>query len=68
MGLASNPVLQGDLICIAAGCNIPLVVREESDHHFLIGECFVWGLMDGEYGEILTSRQEHDNLETFGLW
>jgi hypothetical protein len=67
MGMASNLVMKGDLICVIAGCNVPLVIREEVDHHVLVGECFVWGLMDGEYGEVLRSMEEENVWETFRL-
>jgi hypothetical protein len=68
MGLASNSVKKGDLICIATGFEVPLVVRKEGDYHVLIRECFVWGLMDREYGEVLTHMQEQNVWETFRLW
>lgn len=67
MGLASNPVVEGDEICIVAGCNVPLVIREEGGHHLLVGECFVWGLMDGEFGEKVMGMAEGNMWKTFRL-
>jgi hypothetical protein len=48
MGIGPLAVKEGDMICILLGCNIPLLIRKEDDYHVLVGECFVWGLMDGE--------------------
>ena len=51
MGLVPTALEEGDMICVVPGCNVPLLIRKEGDHHLLVGECFVWGLMDGEAWE-----------------
>ncbi|KAE9367972.1 hypothetical protein N431DRAFT_295053, partial [Stipitochalara longipes BDJ] len=48
MGLGPEPLREKDRICVMLGCSVPLLVRQSGDHHVLVGECFVWGLMDGE--------------------
>lgn len=48
MGVGPKALEEGDMICVIPGCNVPLLIRKEGDHHLLVGECFVWGLMDGE--------------------
>ena len=48
MGLGPLAVKTNDMICVLRGCNVPVVIREEHAHHLFVGECFVWGLMDGE--------------------
>jgi hypothetical protein len=63
MGLGPPALAQGDMICILCGCNVPVLIRKEDDHHLLVGECFVWGLMDGE---ILNNRKGV-NYEVFRL-
>ena len=63
MGLGPLALEKGDLICIFPGCNLPLMIREHDDHHVLIGDCFVWGLMDGE---AMKDRNVED-FETFKL-
>jgi hypothetical protein len=43
------PMMQAvDKICIIYGCHIPVVLREVRDSHFLVGECYVYGMMMGE--------------------
>jgi len=39
---------KGDIICILPAWNVPLIIRKMDDCYFLFGECFVWGLMNGE--------------------
>jgi len=48
MGIGPMPLEVGDTICVVLGCNVPLLLRKYEDHYILVGECFVWGLMDGE--------------------
>lgn len=67
MSTCLNPVFDGDMICLVAGCRLPLMIRKEVDDHVLVGECFVWGLMDGEYREVLKGMEAEDLWETFRL-
>jgi len=51
IGLAPSSARPGDVICIILGCESPLCLRPSptSPTHFqVVGECYVWGLMDGE--------------------
>jgi hypothetical protein len=52
MGIGPRIVREHDMICVLPGCNVPLLIRKVDDRHVLVGECFVWGLMDGEALEI----------------
>jgi Heterokaryon incompatibility protein (HET) len=63
MGIGPIVAEEGDMICILPGCNVPLLIRKEDDYYVLVGECFVWGLMDGEAMEVRTD----DNYEVFRL-
>ncbi|KAK7898062.1 hypothetical protein LTR67_004694 [Exophiala xenobiotica] len=38
----------GDIVCILYGCSVPVVLRPQSSYYTLVGECFVYGFMDGE--------------------
>jgi hypothetical protein len=60
LGLASQSVKEGDLICIVFGCSVPVVlrpffVRDESyaRYYEFNGECYIHGMMDGEAFRIL---------------
>lgn len=43
----------GDAVCILAGCTVPVVLRKttwlNNDDWVLVGECYVEGLMEGEF-------------------
>ena len=48
IGLGPRSMCKGDIICILSGGRVPYVLREERDHHRLIGEAYVHGLMEGQ--------------------
>ncbi|KAJ8131239.1 hypothetical protein O1611_g2387 [Lasiodiplodia mahajangana] len=55
VGLAQGDVQKGDLLALLQGCNAPYILRKrpldkEIESYELIGEAFIWGIMDGEYG------------------
>ncbi|KAL8702830.1 MAG: hypothetical protein Q9201_003998 [Fulgogasparrea decipioides] len=53
-GLAPKGTRGGDLLCILLGCSVPVILREsksergELKEYQLIGETYIYGLMDGE--------------------
>lgn len=53
-GLAPMGTQVGDIICVFFGCSVPVILREhrssadEFEYFELIGEAYVYGLMDGE--------------------
>lgn len=49
LGVGPMTTLQGDVIAIMFGMNIPLVLRPVGgDHYQIVGEAYVHGIMDGE--------------------
>lgn len=55
VGLGSKDISEDDLLCILFGCSVPVILRPTGlleDNNSLpvsfIGECFVYGKMDGE--------------------
>ncbi|PVH81098.1 HET-domain-containing protein [Cadophora sp. DSE1049] len=49
LGLVPERTLRFDRICILFGCDVPVVLRKrQNDFWELIGEAFVYGVMDGE--------------------
>ena len=62
MGLAPSVSRPGDEVCVIFGCPVPFIVRRlearkrwmdsgeviEEKHYVLVGECYAYGLMDGE--------------------
>jgi hypothetical protein len=65
MGMGPKALAEADLICVVLGCEVPLLLRKNGDHYLLVGECFVWGLMDGE--AMRMKRRGDDWLDTFRL-
>ncbi|KAH8590448.1 hypothetical protein B0O99DRAFT_691452 [Bisporella sp. PMI_857] len=53
-GLAPPTSEPGDSICILYGCTVPVILREDkaSNCWTFVGECFVYGMMDGEAMEL----------------
>jgi hypothetical protein len=47
-GLGPQDTKVDDYVCILHGCSVPVILRQEEDYWLLIGECFVYSLMDGE--------------------
>jgi len=64
MGFGPRALQKGDMIYILLGCDVPLVIRRVGKHYRLVGECFVWGLMDGE---ALEGRKENRKFESIPL-
>lgn len=65
MGLASQEVIEGDIICIPLGCCHPVILRKVEDHYINLGEAYVDGYMYGEAMGML--EREELKLEDFEL-
>ncbi|EXJ58929.1 hypothetical protein A1O7_06360 [Cladophialophora yegresii CBS 114405] len=48
LGLCPPDTKWDDVIAILYGCSVPVVLRKVRSYFKLIGECFVYGMMDGE--------------------
>ncbi|KAJ3560277.1 hypothetical protein NPX13_g9358 [Xylaria arbuscula] len=48
LGLTVASALHGDTVAILPGCSTPVVIRRDGSNWKLIGEVFVYGLMEGE--------------------
>ncbi|KAM3074152.1 hypothetical protein ACMFMF_006174 [Clarireedia jacksonii] len=62
-GLAPFGAKENDVVCILLGCTVPVVLRHDGDFWRLIGECFVFSMMDGE----AITGDWPKRLETFKL-
>jgi hypothetical protein len=63
-GLGPLALEEGDMVCVLPGCSVPLLIRKRDYYHVLVGECFVWGLMDGE---AMLNRKIDEDYELFNL-
>jgi hypothetical protein len=69
-GLAPADAKVGDLICILFGCSVPVILREHltEDHYFeVIGESFIYGMMEGEARVGLSDEDVKAKAVTFKL-
>ena len=71
-GLAPDRARKGDLICILAGCTVPVVLRRHKNanqerYYELVGEAFVYGKMDGEAMAGLHREALEEKLQWFTL-
>jgi len=57
IGLGPSCIEDNDLLCVIPGCEIPMIIRPEQDHHIIVGECYVQGMMDGEAIQMVESGQ-----------
>ena len=48
LGLGSQALQVGDIVCVLAGGEVPFVLRRARTHYQLVGESYVHGIMDGE--------------------
>jgi hypothetical protein len=62
-GLAPFDAKETDVVCILLGCTVPVVLRHDGNFWKLIGECFVFSMMDGE----AITGDWPKKLETFKL-
>lgn len=60
-------VNEGDIICIIYGCSVPVILREcegVSSHFHLVGECYIQGIMEGEYMQKCSEKgQEPEEIK-----
>jgi hypothetical protein len=60
MGLAPRLAEVGDEVWILPGCDVPMLLRKFEDYHILVGECFVYGMMEGEQTKSLLACNEFE--------
>ncbi|ESZ93209.1 hypothetical protein SBOR_6405 [Sclerotinia borealis F-4128] len=57
IGLTVAAAIEGDSIAVIPGCSVPLVLRRNEKGWSLVGECFVYGLMNGEAADLVGSEK-----------
>lgn len=61
VGLCPADTAASDVICAPSGAHLPYVLRRnESNRWELIGEAFVYGIMDGIDGEVFTTAENFE--------
>jgi hypothetical protein len=62
MGLAPQLAEVGDEVWILLGCDVPMILRKCDDYYTLVGECFVYGMMEGEQTKDLLASGPPKNI------
>jgi hypothetical protein len=62
IGLAPLASKVGDEICVLFGGSIPFVIRRDGNYCRFVGECYVYGIMNGEVLDKLDESQVEDFL------
>ena len=60
MSLVPAAATEGDLICILLGASVPFVLRPDGDGYRLLGECYLYGVMQG--GALPENRTDESPL------
>jgi len=64
MGLGPKNSQKDDFLCVLDGGQVPFLLRAvEEDTFRLVGECYVYGIMNGEVGR----ASKEDDLKTFHI-
>ncbi|KAI4864753.1 hypothetical protein F4820DRAFT_422878 [Hypoxylon rubiginosum] len=70
-GLVPAETRKEDLICVLFGGSAPVVLRPEGKggqaHFTMLGECFIYGMMEGEAVPGESWRHPYDSAELFDL-
>jgi hypothetical protein len=48
IGLAPNNAQEGDKVCVLVGNKTPVILRQQGNHHIILGDAYVHGFMHGE--------------------
>jgi hypothetical protein len=68
IGLGPDCLREGDAVCVLFGGMVPFVLRPEGPHYLLVGECYCYGMMNGEVIEKLETREHGVKEREFLLY
>jgi hypothetical protein len=57
VGLAAAAAQKGDKIAVLMGCGMPILLRRERDGWTVVGECYLYGIMEGEVANAIDERR-----------
>lgn len=66
MGMSPPQAQEGDIVVILFGASVPFILRPVSERFLLIGSAYCYGIMNGEYAEMLKANGAFESAtETF---
>jgi hypothetical protein len=57
VGMGPKGMLENDMVCIIYGCKMPIILRRKKGGDSLIGEAYVYEMMNGQAIEKMRSEQ-----------
>ena len=57
VGMGPKCMLENDMVCIIYGCKMPMILRRKKGGDSLIGETYVYEMMNGQAIEKMRSEQ-----------
>ncbi|KAI4087023.1 MAG: hypothetical protein LQ344_007080 [Seirophora lacunosa] len=73
VGLAPAMVRSGDVVVLIAGMSVPMILRRTRQTtsavvtYYLVGDCYVYGIMQGEFRRDMDPEALKDSWRTFSL-
>jgi hypothetical protein len=65
MGLSPLFAERGDLICVLLGCSVPMIIRKCGTNYVVVGDAYVYGMMEGEVMKQVEKGRLHAQDLTF---
>jgi hypothetical protein len=66
LGLVPKRAKTGDSICVLLGCNKPLIIRREDDHYLLLGDSYIYGIMNREViREVVQDNEKTQDISIY---
>jgi hypothetical protein len=65
MGLSPLFAERGDLICVLLGCSVPMIIRRCGTNYVVVGDAYVYGMMEGEVMKQVEKGRLHVQDLTF---
>ena len=63
-GIGPPGTRKGDRLCILLGCEFPLVIRPQGQQFVLVGSCYVYGAMRGEFiDDVVNGKRDIATVE-----
>jgi Heterokaryon incompatibility protein (HET) len=63
-GIGPESIVEGDVICVLLGCQLPVILRPEKSHYIYLGEAYVDGYMYGKaMDELAQGKREIREFE-----
>ncbi|EMC99422.1 hypothetical protein BAUCODRAFT_336406 [Baudoinia panamericana UAMH 10762] len=68
IGMSPREAQSGDIVAVLFGSSVPFILRPSGSEYLIVGSCYCYGLMHGEYVRTLKeSSKLEESIRTFAL-